>query len=392
MREYLNPDILTINQVLESQKVNIEKDDFYKNETINKALENLASTIKNAKPNDSKIFRQINENRFSLQIWQALVKAKLIDPISSFFEAIDNNNPLLVKALINHIDPSTNNNQAIINASERGFSEIVDILLADKRVDPTDGGELGYSNAALQEASREGHFEVMESLLNHPLVIQTNGILSIDIECLKYAKEENLPFIERIIKTKGFKISEKNNFAIREACAKGFTKLVEFLLSQSHIDPAVGERFGVSNAPILKASSHGHLGIVKLLMNDKRVDPSANGNAALCAAIKNNHPEVGLALLKNSKVVEQLRVEQFQEYMSEIEPISSKNNTPTKKLSPKKIEVFLKKRLQIIHDQQALSNEESTLVLAKVTPKKSFLKTGDSPGSTKTKRRLSFFN
>ena len=46
------------------------------------------------------------------------------------------------------------------------------------------------------------------------------------------------------------------------------------------------------NYPLIAAAKNGHVEIVKLLLEDPRVDPEANENAALIVACQNNQLDV----------------------------------------------------------------------------------------------------
>ena len=63
------------------------------------------------------------------------------------------------------VEPSAIDNQAIRCASWFGYSEVVKLLLADPRVDPT-----VWDNAAISMASYRGHLEVVKMLLADPRV------------------------------------------------------------------------------------------------------------------------------------------------------------------------------------------------------------------------------
>ena len=71
----------------------------------------------------------------------------------------------IVKSLLPHVDPSAGNNLAIRLASHYGKTEVVKILLLDKRVDPS-----ADNNYAIQWASINGHNEVVKILLVDPRV------------------------------------------------------------------------------------------------------------------------------------------------------------------------------------------------------------------------------
>ena len=88
----------------------------------------------------------------------------------SFKEAIRDNDLKKVKYFLNRgVDPSVNDNFAIIKASEKGYLEIVELLLKDYRVDPT-----LHKNRAIRWASENGHIEVVKCLLKDQRVDPTD--------------------------------------------------------------------------------------------------------------------------------------------------------------------------------------------------------------------------
>ena len=72
----------------------------------------------------------------------------------------------MVKILLRYtsVDPSTLDN-AIRLASDRGHSKVVELLLADERVDPT-----SCDNEAVELARTNDHTDVLEMLLADPRV------------------------------------------------------------------------------------------------------------------------------------------------------------------------------------------------------------------------------
>ena len=57
------------------------------------------------------------------------------------------------------VDPSDQNNQAVINAAKRGNTEILKLLLEDSRVNPAD-----QNNKAFWYAAKEGNVEMFKLL------------------------------------------------------------------------------------------------------------------------------------------------------------------------------------------------------------------------------------
>ena len=74
------------------------------------------------------------------------------------------------------------------------------------------------------------------------------------------------------------------------------TETLKLLLQDSRIDPSAQ-----NNNFIILASKYGHLEIVKLLLQDFRVDPSAQNNKAIKKACKNNHFEIVEILMKDRR-------------------------------------------------------------------------------------------
>eukprot|EP00163_Fabomonas_tropica_P016027 TRINITY_DN2892_c0_g1_i19.p2 TRINITY_DN2892_c0_g1~~TRINITY_DN2892_c0_g1_i19.p2 ORF type:complete len:122 (-),score=4.30 TRINITY_DN2892_c0_g1_i19:270-635(-) len=54
------------------------------------------------------------------------------------------------------IDPSVNNNRAILSAARNGHLELCTVLLRDERVDPS-----AQDNRAIIEAARNGHSDIV---------------------------------------------------------------------------------------------------------------------------------------------------------------------------------------------------------------------------------------
>lgn len=64
--------------------------------------------------------------------------------------------------------------------------------------------------------------------------------------------------------------------------------------------------YSITNMPIRMASKYGHLEIVRLLLDDKRVDPTDRDNDAIWSAYENGHVDVVKLLLKDERVTREL--------------------------------------------------------------------------------------
>jgi ankyrin repeat protein len=152
--------------------------------------------------------------------------------------AIRYNKKLAVSSLLQHphVDPSEPDNCScpICHASQFDNKEIMELLLQDKRVDPS-----AHNNFAIQMASYAGHTEIVKLLLQDKRVDP----------------------------------SADNNYAIRLASYAGRTEVVKLLLQDRRVDPSAQDNYAIR-----MASHYGYTKIVKLLLHDKRVDAAAADN------------------------------------------------------------------------------------------------------------------
>lgn len=142
---------------------------------------------------------------------------------------------LLCDKYRNDVDPATQNNQAILRASENGHVEVVQLLLNDSRVDPSDN-----RNIAICMACKHGHANVVKLLL---------------------CDERVNP-------------SDNKNELIQNACRSGRVNIVKLLLSDSRVDPSANNNTALRMASCYKWNER--VEIMQLLLKDKRVDPSEN--------------------------------------------------------------------------------------------------------------------
>ena len=138
----------------------------------------------------------------------------------NIYDIIPNNN-------VEKIDPSANNNEAIIVACKNGNIEVVEKLLNDHRVNPGDRNNLSIIMACIN-----GHTQIVEMLL----------------------------------KDKRVDPSDRNNRSILWACVNGHIQIVEMLLKDPRVDASVDD-----NTIILGANKHHYKKLVRMLLFDKKV-------------------------------------------------------------------------------------------------------------------------
>ncbi len=87
------------------------------------------------------------------------------------------------------------------------------------------------------------------------------------------------------------------DYAIIKASANGHTEIVKLLLDDPRVDPSV-----LFNEAIMDASANGHTEIVKLLLEDSRVDPSAGNNYSIHMASVFKYSDIVRLLLGSNKI------------------------------------------------------------------------------------------
>jgi ankyrin repeat protein len=108
------------------------------------------------------IISQTGNHKFIVPFYRILSKCSKKTMVKNIsFSELTDSDIILYKILLTVKDPSTKNNDAIINASRNGHYKIVNLLLQDSRVVP-----YADDNCALRCASINGHSEIVKLLLD----------------------------------------------------------------------------------------------------------------------------------------------------------------------------------------------------------------------------------
>jgi hypothetical protein len=135
-----------------------------------------------------------------------------------------------------YVHPGIKNNITLIEASRCGHFNVVDYLMDNPRVNPSD-----QRHYAMKMAVQHGHLQVLQRLLQSPKVDP----------------------------------SFDQNYALRTAVANGNVEMVKVLLKDKRVDPTVRD-----NYVIRTAAKCGHDEIVGLLLADPRIDKTSVINSA----------------------------------------------------------------------------------------------------------------
>jgi ankyrin repeat protein len=121
------------------------------------------------------------------------------------------------------------------------------------------------------------------------------------------AQQNNIQKFKQLLKEDSFIFYDHIVKAIFKLNSKNSTPFLKILLEETNWDVTEYNNWAIyaaarSNNAVIHACKNGHIEVVKLLINDKRVNPAANGNMALWYTANNNHPHITQLLLKQPKV------------------------------------------------------------------------------------------
>lgn len=153
-------------------------------------------------------------------------------------------------------------------------------------------------NYPLGAAAQAGHVGIVEFLLlrtqpdwekiqaTHRAQYQRLNRFERESEIFPLTREPPVPTQEDLNKILGaVNPGDNDNYAIRWTCEKGHTKIAKILLDDRRVDPTAKD-----NEPIIRAVRRGHIDIVNLLLAwngpDRRVDPNARDGKPLKIAKK----------------------------------------------------------------------------------------------------------
>ncbi|KNC51587.1 uncharacterized protein AMSG_07494 [Thecamonas trahens ATCC 50062] len=179
---------------------------------------------------------------------------------------------------------------ALACAAFAGDPELVAILLADDRIDPTANG-----SSAVRGAAKAGNVEVLAMLLADGRLDPDNtedDAPALTIACLFCS---NLEVIYMLLADDRVNPERNDNSAIRAAAEKGRTDVVRLLLADARVDPS-----DEGNEAIGMACMRGFATTVDALLADPRVDPF-DGTFALQMAARSGHADVVRQLIADPR-------------------------------------------------------------------------------------------
>ena len=183
-------------------------------------------------------------------------------------------------------DPS---DRSLFLASENGHAGVVDILLQDGRANPRQC----YSSP-LTTSIKGGHTEVVSLLLDDGRADPSPGLITMAIE-YGHAGILKLLLKDTRILLDGPGVREEISHSITSSTFRD-PDVVEVLLKHEGFLPT-----DLCDASLIAASSNGHVGAVRFLLEDGRANPTARDNSPIILAANNGHDDVLDLLLKDPR-------------------------------------------------------------------------------------------
>jgi hypothetical protein len=136
--------------------------------------------------------------------------------------------------------------------------KVVQLLLQDKRVDPSDN-----NNAALLNASENGHLEIVRLLCRDDRVlVMSVGASALNLAC----SNGHLETVEYLIETQKVDPSYNSDNAFYTACWYGHESVIRYLLQHEKVNPNTR-----NGSPLADAICYGKDHVVSLLLASERV-------------------------------------------------------------------------------------------------------------------------
>jgi len=233
-----------------------------------------------------------NETSENILKWNNLMKLKKISDKVIYIWILKYGSMCLFDYMIKNyeINAFDNNNYAIKITCLYGNTEIVDYLLnnTNNLIDP-----FIDSNYPIRIAAQKGYYKIVELLLNYIKPIFDNGEIIKSFNN-KYVVIDNTfkSIGSRIIDEKHCKILFLNN------------NMYDFI----NLTYKAVKSNSKNNYALRYASKNGHINVVRLLLEQKNIDPSDDNNFAIKNAFRNNHHKIVLLLLKDKRIFFQNKV------------------------------------------------------------------------------------
>jgi len=193
-----------------------------------KSEDDIKNSIMNSNSSDrlDRIFRFKLNHLFSDD--EILEICKDLTPDEKLYKGTRHNIPILIKqSILDGVNTGKNNQMLIKFAAENGYTDIIEMLLKDDRVNP-----IVHNNLPIAYAAENGHLDAVKVLMNDKRVDPSDH----NNDAIKYALRNNhLTVVKELLKDKRVDPSYHNNDAIKYALRNNHLTVVKELLKDKRV-------------------------------------------------------------------------------------------------------------------------------------------------------------
>lgn len=177
--------------------------------------------------------------------------------------------------------------KAIINNAV----EVLKVLLESKRVSLSDPENIAKIAGAFSSP------EILKMVVHTCIRHKDHINIALELACLN-DKYDNAKYLLSLPEANPCR---REGVMLWKSCDYGNTSIVKLLLEDGRVDP--NDPWG-ENGSLIRACHRGHYEIVEMLLQDPRVDPAApnNENLAFCHAKFFGHPRIVERLIQEERV------------------------------------------------------------------------------------------
>jgi ankyrin repeat protein len=213
-----------------------------------------------------------------------LIKFENWDQIDQYVEYFENRNLLgVIKILCEQ--PNLDYSKAFFYASYFGYADIVYQLL--QSVETLSNA---YMNRIIIMAAQRGHHKVIQVFLNDP---QIDPSIDSDETFITICGFGHPKIVALFLNHAKINPASQNNEALIETCSKDWTYIYEQVFNEYALDESIQDIHSSIHIRRLR-----YYETAAMLLNDNRVDSSAQNNRALITASSNGHYKIVELLLK----------------------------------------------------------------------------------------------
>jgi hypothetical protein len=245
------------------------------------------------KESDTRMLMKMLQNRSRMvgiepmKLLGASFKYDFPCPVVSIVTIIESGNVELLDLLLSYpnVNPSAGSDVALLVASRNGERKMVELLLQDPRVDPS-----AKNNRVIGTASERGHVDVVNLLLLDPRV---DPSANHNYAIVSAAQEGHGCVVQRLLKDSRV----DPNDALQLAVTYGRADMVRLLINDQRIDLSANDYYCFK-----EAATEGWIDVVRAHLEDPRVDILADENHAIIVASEKGYSEMVKLLIQDTRI------------------------------------------------------------------------------------------